>query len=333
MIKSKLQMVKKGILDPIAVCRYAHKKTRRTCCNLSVFYNSVRPIGTPVFTKDWDMLVILDTCRPDILTEVQSEYEFINNIDTIWSTGAMSAEWMATTFDRKWEKELRNCGYITANPHSGTVLENRLEKRFRNEGRNTMRLSKYGKYSYIHTNELGYYMPVWKQSDNDSEGHDLYGDPRKVTRNAIHIDRQMNLDKLILHYMPPHFPYVGDAIQTGREELYDFEQAPFDYIKETGNSEDVLQVYKNTLRWVLDEVEVLLNNVNRGRVILTADHGEAFGEYGTYKHPSGTLNPKVRRVPWVKTSAEDNKTLSPNVKKEEGNGVSVEKRLESLGYI
>lgn len=33
------------------------------------------------------------------------------------------------------------------------------------------------------------------------------------------------------------------------------------------------------------------------RVVITADHGEAFGGWGAYGHPMGMMHPAVRRVP------------------------------------
>lgn len=333
MIKDRLRMVAKGLANPRKAADYATQKVKLGCCNASVFLNSRRPIGTPIFSKEWDMLVVLDTCRPDMLRAIRSEYDFLTDINKIWSTGAMSAEWIATTFDRKWADEIANCGYITANPHSGTVLENRLEDRFRGKGHHTARLRKYGNYDFVHTHELEYYAPVWKQSDSTDKGHNLYGDPRKVTEYAVSVDREQKIDKLILHYMPPHFPYVGDSIREGRGQLFDHESEPFDYIKYGGDPRKVIQAYKSTLRWILDEVQILLNNTDREKVVITADHGEAFGELGTYKHPSGSLNPRVRYVPWVETTATDNKTMSPNLDEEAEESTSVEQRLEALGYV
>lgn len=33
--------------------------------------------------------------------------------------------------------------------------------------------------------------------------------------------------------------------------------------------------------------------------MLTADHGECFGEYGVYAHPSGVRIDELVKVPWI----------------------------------
>ena len=40
---------------------------------------------------------------------------------------------------------------------------------------------------------------------------------------------------------------------------------------------------------VLRHVQNLLNNHDAERVIISADHGEAFGEFGVYRHPVGNI--------------------------------------------
>jgi len=41
------------------------------------------PVGTNIYERDWDALVVLDACRVDILREVADEYEFIDEVDSV----------------------------------------------------------------------------------------------------------------------------------------------------------------------------------------------------------------------------------------------------------
>lgn len=66
--------------------------------SIGTFVSSRIGLGTNIFTKDWDLLIILDTCRPDALRELQDEYDFIQEVDEITSVGGSSPEWMVNTF-------------------------------------------------------------------------------------------------------------------------------------------------------------------------------------------------------------------------------------------
>lgn len=56
------------------------------------------------------------------------------------------------------------------------------------------------------------------------------------------------------------------------------------------------------LEYVLESVSVLLRNLDGNCAILSADHANAFGEWGLYGHPINKPAPVLRRVPWVPIS-------------------------------
>lgn len=127
--------------------------------------------------------------------------------------------------------------------------------------------------------------------------------------------------------MYPHDPFpLAD-----RSDLF----RPFDALR-SGNvtREAAWDEYLTHLRLVLDEVERLLKNLDAKDVVITADHGEAFGEYGFYRHVIGCPLPCMRKVPWVKTSATDcEKYESYAPAPESTNQTTAEDRLEDLGYL
>jgi hypothetical protein len=49
----------------------------------AVAVSSRQRIGTNVFNEDWDLLVVLDTCRVDSLKSVSEEYSFL---DSYWNS-------------------------------------------------------------------------------------------------------------------------------------------------------------------------------------------------------------------------------------------------------
>ena len=54
------------------------------------------------------------------------------------------------------------------------------------------------------------------------------------------------------------------------------------------------------LRQGLDAVEMLVEDIDAENIVITADQGDAFSEYGIYSHPILPI-PPLRKVPWVST--------------------------------
>jgi hypothetical protein len=235
---------------------------------------------------------------------------------------------MAKTFDRSFDDEIGKTAYITSNPHANTVLDNRLESDWKSESDSDVkRLNRYGKWNFVHHKELGKYEPLWEYA-----GEEYRYPPNYVTDRGIDISRQSSYDRMILHYMPPHTPY-RDTFIPDNYGVDSFPDGPFSYLKRTGNREVVYKTYLNMLRWVLDEVEVLLDNVDADTVAITADHGEAFGEYNVYFHRAGSLHPHIRNVPWAITTGNDSGSYTPSFSVEEEETHNVEESLRSLGYL
>lgn len=322
--------LKKGLRNPSKVTPFTRKIALTAYRNASVWANSRWEIGSNIYDYDWDLLVLLDTCQPEALKAVQNEYPFLTEIGRKWSVGGQSAEWMANTFDQRFKDDIENTAYITANPHSKSVFENRLKENWNEySDPHIERLAKWGKWDFVTINDLGHYEPVWKY-DYCSEYK--YQTPRPTTDCAIKIGRSEQYDRMMVHYMPPHEPYVANAIAEGRE-MEEYEESPIEYLRETGEKDRVYTEYLNMLRWVLDDVEILLENIDRENVVITADHGEAFGEYGIYRHHAGSLHPKIRWVPWVRTTANDRNSYSPEFDPAESTERSVDDALKALGYI
>jgi len=74
-----------------------------------------------------------------------------------------------------------------------------------------------------------------------------------------------------------------------------------EYLWRKYSADQLKSLYEKNLRRVLSEVSKLLDR-SEERVIITSDHGEAFGEKGDFFHPYGTKNPVVRHVPYWRPS-------------------------------
>ncbi|WP_232688583.1 hypothetical protein [Halobacterium zhouii] len=273
---------------------------------------SIPAHGDYIFGKEWDVLIVLDACRWDALNEVKNEYKWLpENIPKVTSRGSHSREWMQENFVDKFPEERANTDYICWN-----VFE-------------SFELSEDNWHSLD---------PVWRTGGWDNDKGCI--PPREVTDRGISKWRSTEADQLILHYMQPHTPYrnlekverlTEDRIgveKTGRMTVWKLIR------RGEVSPEEAWDAYIDNLRWVLDDLEILLENLDAEKVVLTADHGDCFGEFGFYGHPKGVPLPVLARVPWVEVSAEDTHSYEPTIEKEtelEMNE-SVENRLEQLGY-
>jgi hypothetical protein len=286
-------------------------------------------IGTNAFEEEWDLLVLLDTCRIDALREVADEYEFLTDIGELVSVGSSSPEWIARTFTEEHADQIAGTAYLSCNGSAEAVLEKNGPAT--DPGYLTYSLLR--RFNYLNADRLWRLEKLWNYEPMDKEGPYGHVDgatpPRYLTERAIDVGRNHSFDRMILHYHQPHNPYAAKAIEEDRD-LFEYEtQFRLD-------PEKAWESYLADLRYVLDDVELLLNNIDAERVVISSDHGEAFGEYGIYGHPIGSLHPHVRRVPWVITTASDKGTHTPKTPRpSESENVShrdVDETLEALGY-
>jgi hypothetical protein len=289
-------------------------------------YSHWQTYGTNVFDREWDVLLVLDTCRIDAMEAVADEHEFIGDVDSITSVGSTSFEWMDHTFTTDYMGAVRETAYLSQNSFTDKVPGG---------GYTGQVPIPFGpsEYPTVEREDFGYLEELWRaEFDTDSEWA-LSSDvvtrvhPRYATQRAIRAGRELDTDRLMVHYMYPHDPYP-----TAPEKL----QPRFDDALKDGTAtrEEVREAYLDNLRIVLDEVAVLLENIDAEKVVLTADHGEAFGEWNFYRHPVACPLSCVREVPWVETTANDTGTVEPTAPAPQTTDTtsSVEDRLEQLGY-
>ena len=256
-----------------------------------------------LFNEQWEVAIILDACRPDTLKEVAPNFDWLPEFDTKYSVGPNSPKWMDKTFSGVDETKLSETAYVTANPFS---KEHAPDKK------------------------MGMIEEVWRYAWDD----DLGTVPaRPVTDIAINTIRN-NHERVIVHYMQPHFPSIPDNMgfkiekENGEKERWIWDEKP---MKEPGKDR-IYSAYKANLEYVLNEVEILLNNIDSERVVITADHANAFGEFGIWGHPGNQPAPIVLRVPWIETEASNTGDHQPENYMYDNTSPDINDQLEALGY-
>lgn len=263
--------------------------------------------GTPIYEKDWDVLIVLDACRADLFAEVADEYEYIESVDSTLSVGSRSNEWMQKNFTTEYADQVAETALITGNPFSEEVVDQ-------------------SKFELVDE--------VWKYAWDDKLGT-IQPDP--ITDRAIDVSRNQNREKMILHYMQPHFPFVPCSNMHSGFSLDDFADPSAEDIwtqLERGKytREKVWNAYRANLEYILDELKLLLDNLDYENVIITSDHGNALGEFGFYGHPESIHLNCLREVPWSRVSSNDKLEYKPD-HTDSIVGKEVPTALKDLGYV
>lgn len=262
--------------------------------------------GDPVFGRDWDVLLVLDACRYDLMVEVANEYNFIGDVERFTSTASSSRQWMSKNFGTEYADEMVRTAHVTGNPFSDRCLD---------------------PADWARLDE------VWRYAWNDDLGTIR---PRPLTDRAVAAWRDLDPDRMIVHYMQPHYPFIP------RPDLHDgmvvagFGDADEPFWRRVRrcevDRETAWKAYRENLRVVLDEVAFLRRVITADRLVITADHGNAIGKFGIYGHPGSVPLSTLRHVPWVETDAEAIEEHEPDTSREEGIGTEVASKLEELGY-
>jgi len=270
--------------------------------------------GVDVVRENWDTLILLDACRFD-------DFESVNHIQGELSSrisqGVDSHEFIKKNFVNR---RLHDIVYVTANPH--------------------VNLLNGDEFHAVITDPID----EW-----DAELACVR--PESVTKAATDAHRQYPNKRIIVHYMQPHDPPLGPTGQLLRD---------MDLIGGMNHSDSSMgnyrmmelvargvisttiarRAYRETLAIVLKELMSWVGEVE-GKVVISADHGEHFGEkpYNIlgplYEHYGNPRTVELCKVPWfIPDSSENYREIATGEPNEEPVMISkaVNNQLEALGY-
>jgi hypothetical protein len=270
--------------------------------------------------SEWDYCLVLDACRYDVFSEVYEEY-LRGTLEKRESNASSTPEWAYRTFTGD-----HDIAYFSGNP-------------FINDLGIPLNELKWGAscdYEWTASDHISDVFDVWKTGWDDDLGTvppESLADAFRNNQSAIE-----RTERTVLHYMQPHAPYlsrgngqklrqiqkgirkqengdgesrlsaVGDAIRPKVESALEgselaqkaglwLELDPTNLVR-NGTREAAMELYEENLRIVLDAVSDLVDTLD-GRVVVTADHGEAFGEQGVWEHHIETHIPALLEVPWL----------------------------------
>ncbi|WP_254279250.1 LTA synthase family protein [Haloarcula marina] len=242
----------------------------------SAIYTARNGEGVDVIAEDWDNLVIIDACRYD---DFERENTLGGELEPKISRGRNSLTFIRENFVGR---ELQDTVYVTGNSFVKELSGD--------------------EFHFVNVDPL----------KRNIESYDGYVSPEAVTQAALDTHERFPNKRLIVHYMQPHDPpigEVGDRIEeefgiTGWHPDDDMGQRLMPAVEQGDVPVEIAREgYRENLRIVLAEVERLLSEID-GRSVITSDHGEMFGERPyfllgrRYGHMDEPRNRFISQVPW-----------------------------------
>lgn len=283
-----------GDLEPLAYRAWKYLWQR--------FPGATRPdLFKRIRDTDWDLLIILDACRYDTLADIAEGAVVKRAVSPVSSTPEfLSAVAETELFD--------DTVYVSANPQTD-------ERR--------------------PSNSLVRHIPLYNEGWDDNlatvPAERVYEDATAAVRNG---------ERTVAHTIQPHYPHVYRYDGEIRPVVGGLHPAEFDWTDKRPklqallangqfDLEDAHTSYVSAVRHAWEEAHQTATTLSDEgyRVVVTADHGELFGEWGFVEHPVGVQLKRVIEVPWIE--------YSPRVERTDGSNVEhdVQSRLQSLGYV
>jgi hypothetical protein len=270
------------------------------------------------FERDWDYLLVLDAARYDVFAEVYAEY-FDGTLRKFDSEASATPEWVDTHFEG-----FQDVTYFSANPYVNSL---------------PLPLNETGTVVYETTpaEHLSRVVDVWDSGWDEGLGtvrpeavtREFMTERDRVDgRTVLHFMQphapflgrgQGRINRSIRNSFRSLKEtgaagglggLLGDRLSGAVERLEGSETAmKLGMLSNlgarsllevlTGNARETLLAYhEENLRGALDSVAPVARSLD-GRVVVTSDHGEAFGEEGVWGHHVETHIPELVEVPWL----------------------------------
>lgn len=277
----------------------------------------------PIHETNWDHLIVLDACRYDRFQKHYKKY-FNGNLKKVKSRASATPEWLPKTFSGK----RYNYNYISANPYvnkqglSISDMVTHLDYEWNAESKftsvheawidewdkkvGTVRPKKLRKYAENHINgdkNIIHFIQPHRPfiSYKGSKEHDWQGRNKMIEEKE---DNKKSVKTRFFNKTRPLWSPIFHSLSTTLKErlrrIIGVGNSYSEFANEVGINK-VKECYDSDLNMALAESAKLVENLE-GKVIITADHGESWGEEGEWGHPIKSKNPVLTNVPWLEVN-------------------------------
>jgi hypothetical protein len=302
--------VVRGLRDPALILGEIRELGERF--NVAYHRRFRHPGNTHVMTEDWDALVLLDGCRYDLFAERNT---LAGRLESRRSAGSHSWEFMQANFA---DQTFHDTVYVTANPH-------------------------------VHWLSDDVFHAIVNCIDDHWDEDLETVPPAAMTEVATQAAAEYPNKRLLVHYMQPHYPFVGETGQTFAQGGLGTTptETPGEALdvwtqlrRGRVDLETVRRAYEENFDIAIESVSDLLPALD-GRVVVSSDHGNLLGErmfpipVRGFSHPEGLYVDELLTVPWLVREADgerpEHTTEEPEPRAEVEADV-VADRLSDLGY-
>lgn len=303
-----LSQLKSGMRHPNLILREFNRYY-----HLRLYTRRFNTAGVDVIEEDWDNLLILDACRYDAFA---SESSLPGELERKRSGASETVGFLKYNFR---DRDLHDTVYVTANPQLARHWDD-IRPEFHNV------------------------VNVWEDDGWDDELGTVR--PQTTTEYAMQVANEYPHKRIIVHYIQPHYPFLDPESTFDKGHLEDdqSEEGNLWYRKMWGeldvSAERLWELYIATLRKTLPHVEDLMESLS-GRTVVTADHGNMFGERSfpipirEWGHPHSTFTDELVTVPWLIDDRGERRSISaeePVTRDRTSVDEDVASRLDDLGY-
>ncbi|AGN00019.1 hypothetical protein L593_00320 [Salinarchaeum sp. Harcht-Bsk1] len=277
--------------------------------------------------REWDVCIVLDACRYDRFAAKYQDY-LVGDLQRLVSPGSSTPEWAYRTFT-----DHHDVAYFSGNPFVnglGIPL-------------NELKWGASCDYDWAASDHIETVIDVWKEGWDDDLGTVPPGSLAQALErhresaeaaerivlhymqpHAPYLDREtsgkLSTIKNGIQSQgaeadggdPGIVDRIGDAVRPRVEQFLEgrrlaqkagmWVELDKRGILTSGTRATALQHYDRNLEIVLESVTSLIPELE-GDVVVTADHGEAFGEHGIWEHHIETHIPPLIEVPWIEVEA------------------------------
>lgn len=271
--------------------------------------------GVDVMEKDWDNLLILDACRPDILRDYAPKRW---DVQTRLSKATVSPEFMDAHFTGRTHHDTV---FLSANPFTYDIPEftfharkNLLETRWNDEYETVL--------------------------------------PEVMAEEVLTTVQDFPNKRVVAHFIQPHIPFLGEKWQDlnqyvgiahyrndgGEASGYNVWARKM-YIGDVSHDR-LIQAFRANHEITVEAIKPLLQDLP-GKTVITADHANLLGErtypipVRIYGHPPKFPKQELIEIPWVTFEGEERRDItvdSPTVQAPVSDAEAVSQKLRALGY-
>ena len=229
-----------------------------------------------IWGDDWTTLIILDACRFDYFSKCYRKY-LDGELKKAHSPGSGTAQWLSKTLDGFYP----DIQVFSSNPNL-----------------NSKGISIFGYDPAAHfpaENIIDIWDLGW-----DTDLRTVH--PREVCKAVL--DYWDPNKRHIIWFMQPHGPWIGEpsiSLPKPERENEGCDEVVVPLLRSGELTvSDFRNMYQKNLELVLQYVKKLIDDLPRDeRIVITSDHGELLGEYGSFLHYYGLSAPELREVPYL----------------------------------